>query len=1019
MPRSTVLRLGLILLAALASRTFANDAALPDTIRFNRDVRPILSNNCFYCHGPDEKKRSAKLRLDELDSATQDRQGSRAIVPGHPEQSELLKRVTSVDPEELMPPPKSQRAALSAEQIAILKKWIEQGAKYEGHWAFVPLSNELPPPAKNAAWPKNPIDNFILARLEKENIQPSEEADRATLFRRVALDLTGLPPAPEDMAAFKADTAPDAYEKRVDALLANPHFGERWGRHWLDQARYADSNGYSIDSDRAMWPFRDWVIKAFNDDLPFDRFTVEQLAGDLLPNATKNQLIATAFHRNTLINEEGGVDKEQFRNEAVVDRVNTSGAVWLGLTVGCAQCHTHKFDPIPHREYYELFAFFNSGSDINNKGETITVAKGEVFGKTQVQTEPPLTPDKANAPLNQAEWEKRELGRLSALADAAPKSEKPVTWTPAQYTEYDTESGAGFELLPDNSLLSDDRGAFNDTYRVTAKTDLKRVAAVRLRVLTHEKLPHNGPGMASNGNFVLTNFTASVDGKEHEFDRAHADHEQPNYPVKGAIDNDPRSGWAINAGKDSNAKMNADHEAVFVFAKPVDVAGQAIEFKLYHGQNEHYLIGRFVLEFSETAPNSPGGGEKPADGLLEALKVAAAKRTDTQKKVVKEAFDRVEKLPAPSKKQAENPNVAELMVMKDLPKPRTTFIHTRGDFLRNDEAAGPLQPGVLSAVPPALPAAPNRTRLDLARWLVDSHNPLTPRVTVNRMWMRCFGRGLVETDEDFGTQGSPPTHPELLDYLARTFIERGWSMKAMLRLIVTSATYRQSSKARPELNDRDARNLLLARQNRVRVEAELVRDAALSASGLLDPSIGGPSVRPPQPDGVYTFTQTPKKWTPDIGGNRYRRAMYTRFYRSAPHPLFSTFDTPDFQTVCTRRVRSNTPLQALMIANDAAFIEFAQGFAARLVKEVPSNDIGARIRRAFALSLCREPSAKELEALHSYFDRQAAGFAQDAPAAQALLSSELKALPIEPAKAAALVCVTRAIFNTDCFITRE
>ena len=997
----------------LASVANAGDAPLPDKVRFNRDVRPILSNNCFYCHGPDDKKRAADLRLDELASATKERDKSRAIVPGHAEQSELLKRIASDDPEELMPPPKSKRAPLTPTQIAILKKWIEQGAEYEGHWAFVPLANEPPPTVANAGWPRNPIDNYILSRLERESIQPSPEADRATLIRRVSLDLTGLLPTLDEIRAFTEDKTPDAYEKLVDRLLASPHFGERWGRHWLDQARYADSNGYTIDSERAMWPYRDWVIKAFNDDMPFDRFTLEQLAGDLLPKPTKPQLIATAFHRNTLINEEGGVDKEQFRNEAAVDRANTTGAVWLGLTVGCAQCHSHKFDPISQREYYELFAFFNQGTDVNNKGETITVVKGEVFGTPSVKVETPKPEVAKVSSQSQSDWEKRELARLSAGATHVPKSGSPVTWTPAHYVEYDTAAGAGFELLPDNSLLSDGRGAFNDTYRVVAKIEIKRVAAVRLRVLTHEKLPHNGPGMANNGNFVLTDFSANSGGVEYEFNRAFADLEQPGYAVNGAIDNDPRSGWAINGGKGSKAKMNANHEAVFVFSKPLEGL-ENIEFKLRHNLNENYLIGRFAIDFTDTVPEE---SYAPDEGLLDALKMLTAKRNAAQLKLVKEAFDRVEK-PSPQKK-AENPDIAELMVMKDVPTPRPTFIHVRGDFLRNDEKTGPLDPGVLSAVPPALPANKIRNRLDLARWLTDAKNPLTPRVAVNRMWMHCFGRGLVETDEDFGTQGSPPTHPELLDYLARTFIERGWSMKAIVRLMVTSATYRQASKARPELNEQDARNLLLARQNRVRVESEIIRDAALTASGLLDGTIGGPSVRPPQPDGVYTFTQNNRKWTPDTGGNRFRRAMYTRFYRSAPHPLFATFDTPDFQTVCTRRARSNTPLQALMVANDAAFLEFAQGFAARVLKEIPEQNIDARIQRAFLLSVSREPSSKETAALHAYFERQSAGFAKDLPAAEALLSAELKALKTDPAQTAALVCVARAIFNTDCFITRE
>ncbi len=911
-------------LAATAS------AAVPEKVRFNRDVRPILSNNCFYCHGPDEKKREAKLRLDLRESALAEHDSGRAIVPGKPDESEMLTRIVSHDKDEMMPPPKAKKPPLTEEQIATLRRWIEQGADYEGHWAFQPLNEAAPPSVRDTRWVRNPIDAFILENLEREGVKPSPEADRATLIRRVSLDLIGLPPTPEEVQTVIADSAPDAYEKLVDRLLANPHFGERWGRHWLDQARYADSNGYSVDSARAMWPFRDWVIKACNDDLPFDRFTIEQLAGDLLPNATKSQFVATAFHRNTLINEEGGVKPEQFRVESVIDRVNTTGAVWLGLTIGCAQCHTHKFDPIPHREFYQMFAFFNQGEDANNKGATVSVAKGEIFGKTTATLAP---------------------------ANAAPAKSAPLptgaTWSPAQYVEFDTASNAGLRRLDDNSILADGGGSFNDSYRIVAKTSLPKVAAVRLRVITDDSLPHRGPGMANNGNFVLTEITASVDGVDQPFVRAFADHEQPDYPVAAAIDHQPKTGWAINVGKGSTAKMNADHEAVFVLEKPLNLAGKTIELRLLHELNQKYLIGRFAIEFTSSVPGTPD-----------------APVTST-------------------KKDAPRTDVADVMVMKDLAAPRPTFLLQRGDYTRPDEAGGPLQPAVLTAVAPALPAAQGRTRLDLAKWLVDPANPLTPRVTMNRVWMRYFGRGIVDTDEDFGTQGAAPAHPELLDWLGREFIRRGWSMKAMHRLIVTSATYRQSSKARPDLAERDPRNLWLARQERVRVEAEIVRDAALSASGLIDLTIGGPSVHPPQPEGVYAFTQTGKKWEADKGPDRFRRALYTMFFRSAPYPLFATFDVPDLSTVCTRRTRSNTPLQALNVANDPAFLELAAGLAARVQREIPAADSEARLRRAFALCMSRAPSEKELTILRD--------FARDND----------------------LAAVARVLFNTDNFITRE
>jgi hypothetical protein len=948
---------------------FIATATAAERVSFNRDVRPILSN-CFSCHGPDEKKREAELRLDDRVSALKEREGFRAIVPGKPDESELLTRVLSQDKEEMMPPPKSKKPRLSEAQANVLRRWIEQGAEYEGHWAFLPLRNESLPKVRDASRTRNPIDSFILSRLEKEGLSPSPEADRATLIRRAYLDLIGLLPSPEEVRAFIEDPAPDAYERIVDRLLANPHHGERWGRHWLDQARYADSNGYSIDSARAMWPFRDWVIAALNNDLPFDQFTIEQLAGDLLPNPTKSQLVATAFHRNTLINEEGGTDKEQFRNEAVIDRVNTTGAVWLGLTIGCAQCHTHKFDPISQREYYEFFAFFNQGTDINNKGETLSVARGEMFGESAAP--PPPSPR-----MTLEEWERKALaGRDEATSTA-------VSWFPAKYLEYDTVSNASFRLLPDNSLLSDGRGSFNDTYRVVAQTNLRKITAIRLRVLTDDSLPRRGPGLATNGNFVLTNLEVKVGGDAVRFAHAFADQEQPNFPVSAAIDEQPRTGWAINVGQ-GGGKLNANHEAVFVLADPLVIEDQTIEFQLHHDLNQNYLIGRFAIDFAETAPAGPGIDA----ALLTALKTPSKQRSDAEQKIVMEAYER--EAPAPAEPRGKRDS-ADLMIMKEVAQLRPTFLHIRGDFLRNDEKTGMLTPGVLQAVAPALPPAAQRTRLDLAKWLISPDNPRTPRVTMNRVWMRYFGRGIVETEEDFGTQGSPPTHPELLDWLASEFIRRGWSLKAMHRLIVTSATYRQSSHARADIAERDPRNLLLARQERLRVEGEIVRDGALSASGLLDSTIGGPSVHPPQPEGVYAFTQTGKKWEPDTGPNRFRRGLYTQFYRSSPYPLFTTFDAPDFQNVCTRRARSNTPLQALNLANDPAFLEMAAALAKRVEREVPANDLDARLRRAFVLCLSREPSAKELAVLHTYCEAQDGGLAS----------------------------VARALFNTDNFITRE
>jgi mono/diheme cytochrome c family protein len=1018
----------------------------PKTVRFTRDVRPILSQNCFFCHGPDEKHREAELRLDLPAAAPADLGGHAAIVPGKPDESELLRRVTSHDDDEMMPPPASKKARLSDDQIAILRQWIEEGAPYEGHWAFLPLSTDPPPTPRLADWARNPIDAFILARLEAEGLTPSPETDRSTLIRRLYLDLLGLLPTPEEVRQFVDDSDPRAYELLVDRALASPHYGERWGRHWLDQARYADSNGYAIDAEREMWPYRDWVIRALNDDLPFDRFTIEQLAGDLLPDAKKEQLIASGFHRNTLINQEGGSDPEQFRVEAVMDRVNTTGAVWLGLTVGCAQCHSHKFDPITQREYYQLFAFFNSTEDVNDRGPTVKYTRGELIGPPPNEQPEPAPEDPAALAQRRAAWERDELARLESLeiaaaanasssppeAQAAAGAPQPVVWVPVHYESFRTESSAGFRLLDDNSLLSDGRASPNDAYLIDVTTTVPQVAAVRLRTLTHESLPSNGPGLAGNGNFVLTDFGLTVDGKKQILARAGGDHEQPGFPVEAAFDDDPKSGWAVNIGPggERNAKLNADHEAWFVLAEPLAAAGKTLRFRLAHDLNKTYLVGRVLLEVAATPPppanNRSDKQRANNQALLAALRIGPAERNPDQANRVQEAFDYLEAEAQSAKKKAD-PNVAQQMIMRQREQPRETYVLTRGNFTRPDVAAGRIAPAVLSAVVPQSPAAAQPlSRLDLARWLVSPENPLTPRVTMNRIWMRYFGRGLVETDEDFGAQGAAPTHPELLDWLAGELIRGSWSVKHVHRLIVTSAAYRQASTSRPELTQRDPRNLLLGRQQRVRLDAEILRDAALCASGLLNPTLGGPSVHPPQPEGVYAFTQVRKNWKTDTGPDRYRRGMYTFFFRSSPYPLFSTFDAPDFQTACTRRPRSNTPLQALNMANDPAFLEMAGALAARVTREVPGDAAGqlaARIERAFVLCLCRQPAAEEQSVLTAYHLGQQAEYARDPQSAARLIAAAGQGDPQlsadDPAAAAALVCVARVILNTDNFIVRE
>jgi mono/diheme cytochrome c family protein len=827
-------------------------AALAATPDYVRDVKPIFARHCVSCHGP--LKQRSGLRLDTARAALRGGNSGAAIKPGRGNASLLVQAVTGAEGVKAMPP---KGPNLDANQVAILRAWIDAGAQAPAgeveataaskHWAFRPLSRQQPPAVGNVAWCRNAIDRFVLARLEKEGVAPSPEADRSTLLRRVSLDLTGLPPTPAEIDAFVHDTDPEAYEKVVDRLLASGHYGERWGRHWLDLARYADSNGYSIDAPRSIWKYRDWVIDALNRDLPFDRFVVEQLAGDMLPGATVAQRVATGFHRNTQINQEGGIDEEQFRVESVVDRVNTTGTALLGLTVGCAQCHDHKFDPISQREYYQLFAFFNSCD------------------------EPSLelpAPDAA-----------KRRQQIQAKIEAVQK-----------------------EL------------------RVVDDATDERVAK-----------------------------------------------------------------WEGSLTPQSRAMLPANIQAILNIA----VNGRNTD-------QEQAVIGAYRK--TDEVRHVIGGLASPTP-FLAAAHLSALNFRQTRERRLTALY-------------RERPDLATTMVIAERKQPRMTHVHLGGDFLRKGAA---VSPGTLAVLPKLDASKP--TRLDLARWFVSGVNPLPPRVTMNRFWMHCFGTGIVETDNDLGTQGTPPSHPELLDWLATEFVDRGWSMKAMLRLIVTSATYRQSSHVRPELAVLDPRNRLLARQNRIRLDAEVVRDVALAASGLLNRSLGGPSVYPPQPPGVYQFTQIPRQWTASTGPDRYRRGLYTWVWRTAPHPDLVVFDAPDGTQTCTRRNRSNTPLQALALLNDEGFLEYARALACRTLAE-GSLDDGARLAYAFRLCLGRTPSSREVAVLTRLLEKQCAAFDNDAPAAAALIGTPLPCA-VGASQKAAWIAVARALLNLDEFITRE
>ena len=775
----------LLLLCLAAAPAEAPPSAAVDYLR---DVKPILTQNCVKCHGPDRQR--AGLRLDTAVSIRKGGDSGPAVVPGQSGKSRLVLAVTGGGRREAdaaqgaAPRRRPGRRAAGLDRRRRRRPGERGCRRFRREQPLVvsgPIVRPAEPAVKDAAWVRNPIDRFILARLEKEGVSPSPEADRATLIRRLSLDLLGLPPSPKEVDDFVADQSPDAYEKLVDRLLASPHYGERWGRHWLDLARYADSNGYSIDAPRSMWPYRDWVIDAFNKDLPFDQFVIRQLAGDLLPNATTDEIVATGFHRNTPINEEGGIDVEQFRVDSIVDRVNTTGSVFLGLTVGCCQCHDHKFDPISQREYYQLFAFFNSVDE-----PTLELP----------------TPEQAK----KRDGVRRADRRAGKAAQGARRRDAGVV------------AGVGREA--------------------------------------------DGGG-------------------------------------QGAV---CRRRCARSWPSPSTAATTKQQQMVLDAYRKAD------------------QVRHVVAALGEVNPLAA-----PADFQALNVRIALEERIADLKKDL--------------------PVIPSTLVVRERPAPRETHIHLGGDFTRKGAVVTPGTPSVL----PPLPARDKPNRLDLAKWIVDPKNPLTARVTVNRMWQAYFGLGLVETENDFGTQGTPPSHPELLDWLASEFMARGWDMKAMHKLIVCSATYRQASKARPDLATLDPRNRLLARQNRLRLEAELVRDSALTASGLLTPTVGGPSVFPPQPQGVYAFTQVPREWKAADGPDRYRRGMYTFFWRSAPHPGLTVFDAPDATSACTRRNRSDTPLQALTLLNDQAFFECARGWRpASSRKAGPATTTGWLTASAFA-----------------------------------------------------------------------
>ncbi len=1132
-PRSPLSRrkLSLILIASLAltcTRAWAAEPSphgdefsakpVPETIEFNRDVRPILSGKCFHCHGQDPESRKARLRLDSFAEATKDKNGLRAVVPGDLEESELVWRVLSTDPEEIMPPP-SANHPLTPREVEILKRWIQQGAEYSDHWSFLPPEKVSPPDPQ-----AHPVDGFIRQRLVEAGLPPAVRADPHTLVRRVALDLTGLPPDADEVRQFAADGSDELYGRMVDHFLSKPTFGEHWAVMWLDLARYADSSGFGSDRLRPnLWPWRDWVIRAFNENKPFDHFSIEQLAGDLLPNPTSDQLIATAFHRNTMTNTEGGTDAEEFRVAAVKDRLATTFQGWMGLTVGCAQCHTHKFDPITHDEYYQLFAVFNQTADANRFDEEPTlplptIEEGEALARIRAEMA------RLEAELQQTDeqdiW--RELPELRAHAL------KPVPWRPAPIERIHSLSTAAPRVLPDGSARFEGTALTvtdSFTHEITGLTGT--VTAVRIEALPDDTLPQGGPGLSATGNAVITHARVNLrrgpqrsssvryvrivgdstepavaairaldlngadvaegrsgiyvetsrtweldlgaervlgglavqpqperqaslvgatlqllDGQRRTlsdrkitaealalpsfrldnlvasatFAHATADYEQPGFAAAAVIDNLPETGWAFGG------QTGRPHQLVLALATPLALtAGDYLEVSLNFDYGTYHLLGRYRL--SVTDEEGPVFEVPPT---VRAALLASEQGRDRERDELLLAYLRpLAEVTAPGRsalkaKQREFTAIQPLRVpiMRELDPvdARKTFLLGKGNYLSPERE---VKPALLGRFGPIDSVQPNR--LDAARWLFSPDNPLTARVSVNRFWGQLFGRGLVATQEDFGTQGALPTHPALLDWLALHFSrDLQWDVKALLRTIVMSETYRQSSVASAAAAQIDPRNELLSHYPRRRLTAEQIRDQALAFSGLLSPKQGGPSVFPPQPDGLWraAFNDRERNWKTSEGEDRYRRALYTFWRRTMPYPSLTTFDAPSRETATFRRVPTNTPLQAFVTMNDPAFVEMARALGRRLHTE-GGETTEARVRYGLNLVLSRPPAPAQIEPLVDFHREQTTAFAADPEAALALLGARTADAGTEPTSAeeAAWVLLANVLLNLDGVLT--
>lgn len=999
------------------------------TIDFGRDIQPLLSENCFHCHGPDRNQAESELRLDRRESAFEDLGGYRAIVPGNTGESELYNRVSSKDDDELMPPADSGRK-LEAKEIDLLRRWIEEGASWGEHWSFVSPRRPAPPTVENAKWPKTPLDRFVLARLEKERLAPSPEAAKETLIRRVTLDLTGLPPTLEEVAAFLADESPHAYEKVVDRLLASPRYGEQMAMEWLDAARYADTNGYQRDGTRTMWPWRDWVVRVMNENMPFDQFTVEQIAGDLLPNATRDQRLASGFHRNHMLNGEGGRDPEESRIEYVVDRVDTTAAVWLGLTAGCARCHDHKYDPVSQREYYQLFSYFNNVTEkggVDRGGNAVPVMKLPTAEQIEQKSRIAARLKTLNRQIEE-ESGKQALARWEERLRVQLERQEEFVWNPLAPTRFVSLENADMSLDEEGAVFVSGNNPINDTYTIETKLDAARITGIQLEALPHPSFTAGGFARSNSGNFVLSEVEVELQeqGKDPvplKIRAAEADYHQGKYKIEGTFDGDPQTGWAV-LSKD----MTKKRFAVFAFEKPTQVkAGATLVVRLSHQTNhEHHNLGRFRLSTTSNPDPLPKDMKPVPVEIVEILDTKKAERSEEQRKAILKFFKKTD--PRIKKIQSEiaaakeslktlESSILETMVMEELNEPRDTYVLVRGAW-DNPDRSKKLKPGVPEVFPSPPENAP-QNRLGLAQWLVDPANPLVARVAVNRFWQRFFGVGLVGTPEDFGIQGDRPSHPELLDWLATEFVRSGWDVKATHRLIVTSATYRQSSNVSKERLEHDLYNRLLARGARFRLSSGTIRDQALSLSGLLVNKVGGEPVKPYQPAGVWSEMTLGKiQYEQGHGEDLYRRSLYTFWRRTVGPTLF--FDASSRQVCTVRAGRTNTPLHALTLLNAVTYLETARCLAERMMKEGGQTP-EEQVAWAFQLATARRPTAEEQQALMETFEKANKRFEENKMAAKELLNigESPRDASLDLVRHAALTGVANVILNLDEVMTRE